>query len=533
MISTNVYRFLCALLTIASKGKTADIMLGDDRYFFKKSIQIPSQYPTMSNTTANPSYQAANFEQPTDLHVIVGLGKSGLSALNYLHQRGYRVAATDGGQPSNAHALPQGVITRFGGLDDELLAQAARIVISPGIDPFLPMFDVPRKNGVPIVSDIQLFQAECQARQIPIVAITGSNGKSTVTTLVGQMAQDAGLAVGVGGNLGTPALDLLAQPLELAVLELSSFQLQTVSDLGAQVATILNISPDHLDRHGDMQHYQQAKQRIFDGAHAAVVNRDDPASIALTPHDIPTISFGSDLPNHQSQSQSQPVHYGLAHDDNGEIWLVRGQTRLLHERDLPIKGQQNLLNALAALALGELAGLPLASMLTTLRQFAGLPHRCQYVGQMAGLNCYNDSKGTNIGSTIAAVVGLGKVYAPKGKKLAVILGGQGKGQDFATLAQPLADYASVVYLIGEAAQQIGDDLQRAGLKVTTDISRSNAADVFMVHSGTLAQAVADAKVHAEQLAELGVLLLSPACASFDQFSGYSDRGEQFIALISA
>lgn len=479
----------------------------------------------MSNATNQPP-TAAHPTQPTGLQVIVGLGKSGLSALSYLHQRGYPVAATDGGQPSNAAALPHDVITRFGGLDGDLLVQAARIIISPGIDPWLPVFDAARAKGVPIVSDIQLFQAECQARHIPMVAITGSNGKSTVTTLVGQMAQDAGLAVGVGGNLGTPALDLLAQPLALAVLELSSFQLQTVCDLGAQVATILNISPDHLDRHGDMQHYQQAKQRIFAGARTAVVNRDDPASVALTPTDITSISFGSDLP-------SSTTNYGLAHDDNGEIWLVRGHQRLLHERDLPIKGQQNLLNALAALALGELAGLPLGSMLTTLRQFAGLPHRCQFVGQMAGLNCYDDSKGTNIGSTIAAIVGLGKVYAPKGKKLAVILGGQGKGQDFATLAQPLADYASVVYLIGEAARQIGDDLQRAGLNVITDSSRPDAAGVQLVYSGTLAQAVADANVHAKQSAELGVLLLSPACASFDQFSGYSDRGQQFVALVSA
>lgn len=213
--------------------------------------------------------------------------------------------------------------------------------------------------------------------------------------------------MGVGGNLGTPALDLLAEPMQLAVLELSSFQLQTTSNLSAQVATVLNMSPDHLDRHGDMLGYHQAKHRIFQGVKSIVVNRDDLLSRPLVPDATPMISFGSNAPDINQ--------YGLITDANGEVWLARGSQRLISERDVPIKGQHNLVNALAALALGELAGLPLESMLNTLKSFYGLPHRCQFVTLVHGLDCYDDSKGTNIGSTIAAINGLGKVYAPKAK----------------------------------------------------------------------------------------------------------------------
>ncbi|MFW2177791.1 MULTISPECIES: UDP-N-acetylmuramoyl-L-alanine--D-glutamate ligase [unclassified Moraxella] len=470
------------------------------------------------------SHSHAHTQSSTDLiqrgdglQVVVGLGKSGLSVVKHLHAQGYAVAVTDGGEPSLATALPAGIITRFGQLDSELIDRASRIIMSPGIDPFLPIFANARAKQTPIVSDIQLFKDICHQKNIPIVAITGSNAKSTVTTLVGEMANNAGRAVGVGGNLGTPALDLLEQPLDLAVLELSSFQLQTVTDLSAQVATVLNMSPDHLDRHGDMLGYHQAKHRIFQGVKSIVVNRDDPLSRPLVADTMPTISFGSQAPDmHQ---------YGLITDGNGDIWLAKGRERLLHEADLPIKGQHNLMNALSALALGESVGLPLDSMLHTLKNFHGLPHRCQFVAQVHGLDCYDDSKGTNIGSTIAAILGLGKVYAPKGKKLAVILGGQGKGQDFAELAKPLRDYASQVYLIGQDAQIIADDLAKQGLD-----DQQTAVNISFCQ--TLANAVEQAWQDSQASAELGVLLLSPACASFDQFKGYTDRGEQFQRLVN-
>ena len=480
----------------------------------------PNQANTNNQTTTAQSNANPNVIQRGDgLQVVVGLGGSGLSVVNYLTTQGYRVAVTDGGEPKLASALPADVITRFAGLDAELLASASRIIMSPGIDPCLPVFDDARAKNIPMVSDIQLFHEVCAQRQIPIVAITGSNAKSTVTTLVGEMAKDAGLAVGVGGNLGTPALDLLAEPMQLAVLELSSFQLQTTSNLSAQVATVLNMSPDHLDRHGDMLGYHQAKHRIFQGVKSIVVNRDDLLSRPLVPDATPMISFGSNAPDINQ--------YGLITDANGEVWLARGSQRLISERDVPIKGQHNLVNALAALALGELAGLPLESMLNTLKSFYGLPHRCQFVTTVHGLDCYDDSKGTNIGSTIAAINGLGKVYAPKGKKLGLILGGQGKGQNFAELAEPIRQYVSQVYLIGQDADKIQADLVAAGLSI------DGSQGVTLHACDTLANAVALGWQHAAQAPALGVLLLSPACASFDQFRGYTDRGEQFQALVKS
>ncbi len=452
------------------------------------------------------------------LQVVVGLGKSGLSAVRYLCGLGYQVAVTDGGMPALAQQLPDTVITQFGGLDEALLARADRIIISPGIDPYLSVFAAAKAAQVPIVSDIELFHQACLQRQIPIIAITGSNAKSTVTTLVGEMAKNAGKSVGVGGNLGTPALDLLLEPIDLAVLELSSFQLQTTTNLSAQVATVLNMSPDHLDRHGDMLGYHQAKHRIFQGVKSIVINRDDPLSRPLVADDMPTLSFGSHAPDINQ--------YGLIVDGEGDIWLARGRTRLMHEKEVPIKGEHNLLNALAALALGELAGLPLDSMLTTLRHFVGLPHRCQFVATVNALDCFDDSKGTNIGSTIAAILGLGKVYAPKGKQLAVILGGQGKGQNFAQLAKPLLTYAAKVYLIGEDAQKIAADLAAAGLV-------HDNPNITLTHCHTLEKAVAQAWQDQKLHHSLGVLLLSPACASFDQFSGYVERGQQFQMLVQS
>ncbi|WP_037030924.1 UDP-N-acetylmuramoyl-L-alanine--D-glutamate ligase, partial [Psychrobacter sp. TB47] len=305
------------------------------------------------------------------LQVVVGLGQSGLSVANYLTKQGYRVAVTDNqSQPTLADQLPAAVdIRQFGAIDAELLQQAARIIISPGISLDTDAVAAARRANIPVVSDIQLF---CEACTVPIVAITGSNAKSTVTTLVGQMAADAGVNVGVGGNIGVPALTLLANPdMQLAVLELSSFQLETVSNLGAQVATVLNMSPDHLDRHGDMLGYHQAKHRIFQGAKSVVINREDALTRPLVADNLPRLSTGIHAPD--------KGHYGLITDPEGQIYLARGTERLLSADKLPIKGRHNLLNAQAALALGELAGLPLDSMLNTLQQFTGLEHRCQYV----------------------------------------------------------------------------------------------------------------------------------------------------------
>lgn len=448
------------------------------------------------------------------LQVVVGLGQSGLSVAYYLAEQGYQVAVTDNqATPTLADKLPAAVkIRQFGGIDADLLQQAARIIISPGISLNNEAIKAAREAGVPVVSDIQLF---CEACTVPIIAITGSNAKSTVTTLVGQMAADAGVNVGVGGNIGVPALTLLTNTeMELAVIELSSFQLETVTNLGAQVATVLNMSPDHLDRHGDMLGYHQAKHRIFQGAKSVVINREDALTRPLVSDNLPRLSTGIHAPN--------KGQYGLITDTEGQIYLARGTERLLSADKLQIKGRHNLLNAQAALALGELAGLPLESMLSTLQQFAGLEHRCQYVATVDGIDYFNDSKGTNIGSTMAAVEGLGAVYAPKDGKLLLILGGQGKGQQFGELAPFINQYVSQLLFIGEDSRQIEQHLRAASL----------SDDVTLHQCQTLEGAFATIQqVTASSLSQVQAVLLSPACASFDQFSGFVERGEHFSQLV--
>lgn len=400
----------------------------------------------------------------------------------------------------------------LGAIDAELLQQAARIIISPGISLETDAVAAARRANIPVVSDIQLF---CDACTVPIVAITGSNAKSTVTTLVGQMAADAGVNVGVGGNIGVPALTLLDNTdMELAVLELSSFQLETVTNLGAKVATVLNMSPDHLDRHGDMLGYHQAKHRIFQGAKSVVINREDALTRPLVADNLPRISTGIHAPD--------KGQYGLITDTEGQTYLARGTERLLSADKLLIKGRHNLLNAQAALALGELAGLPIESMLDTLQHFSGLEHRCQYVGNVAGIDYFDDSKGTNIGSTMAAIEGLGAVYAPKDGKLLLILGGQGKGQQFGELTPFINQYVSQVILIGEDGQQIEQHLRAAKL----------SDDVALHQCQTLENAfVTVQQVTISSLSQVQAVLLSPACASFDQYSGYAARGEHFSKLV--
>ena len=450
------------------------------------------------------------------LQVVVGLGQSGLSAARYLAEQGYQVAVTDSqSKPVLAEQLPVAVVIRqFGAIDAELLLQAARIVISPGIALTTAAVAAAREAGIAVVSDIQLF---CDACTVPIVAITGSNAKSTVTSLVGQMAEDAGIDVGVGGNIGIPALSLLANPnMQLAVLELSSFQLETVTNLSAQVATVLNMSPDHLDRHGDMLGYHQAKHRIFQGAKSVVINREDALTRPLVADKLPRISTSIHAPD--------KGQYGLITEPDGQIYLARGTDKLLSADKLIIKGRHNLLNAQAALALGELAGIPLESMLGTLQQFAGLEHRCQYIATVADIDYFNDSKGTNIGSTIAAIEGLGAVYAPKDGKLLLILGGQGKAQQFGELSPFINKYVSQVLCIGEDSALIEQDLRAATLSDEVRLHQCQTLDTAFVTIEQLTDS---------SLSQVQAVLLSPACASFDQFSGYAARGEYFTQLVNA
>lgn len=437
------------------------------------------------------------------LKVVAGLGISGVSAVNYLHQQGYQVAVTDSRQtPPGIEQIPVDVRKSFGVLDQELLLQAEEIILSPGLAPQLPEIQAAIAQGIPVVSDIQLLR---RATDVPIIAITGSNAKSTVTTLVGEMAKNAGKKVAVGGNLGRPALDLLPDDPELIVLELSSFQLETTTHLGAEVAVVLNMSEDHLDRHGDMVGYHAAKHRIFQGCHQFVFNRDDGLTRPLVADNIPCISFGLNAPDLKQ--------YGVLRDSQGKMFLAKGTTRLLDSSEMYMQGSHNVANALACLALGESVGLPLDVMLDTIKHFKGLEHRCQYVDEKQGVRYYNDSKGTNVGATLAAINGLGQALAPHQAKVVTILGGQGKGQDFKPLSNALSQYARHVVLIGEDANKIASAL---------------ASDIEVSFATTLKAAVKEAQSQAEQG---DAVLLSPACASFDMFKSYNDRGEQFVQCV--
>ena len=439
------------------------------------------------------------------LKVVAGLGISGVSAVNFLHEQGYQVAVTDSRPTPPGHdQIPADVKTSFGKLDQELLLQAEEIILSPGLAPQLPEIQAAIAKGISVVGDIQLLR---RATDVPIVAITGSNAKSTVTTLMGLMAKDAGKKVAVGGNLGRPALDLLKDQPELLVLELSSFQLETTSHLNAEVAVVLNMSEDHLDRHGNMLGYHQAKHRIFQGVKKVVFNRDDALSRPLVPDTTPMQSFGLNAPDLNQ--------YGVLRDADGTLWLARGLQRLIKSSDLYIQGMHNVANALACLALGEAIGLPMESMLETLKHFNGLEHRCEYVKTVHDVRYYNDSKGTNVGATLAAIDGLGAAIEVKKGKVALILGGQGKGQDFTPLRSFIEKYAKVVVLIGEDAPVIEQAIQGA---------------TKILHAATLKEAVelCQRETQAED-----VVLLSPACASFDMFKSYNDRGQQFVACVNS
>ena len=438
------------------------------------------------------------------LKVVAGLGISGVSAVNFLHEKGYRVAVTDSrAVPPGHDQIPADVQTSFGQFDQDLLLSAEEIIISPGLDPKLPEIQAAIAKGIPVISEIQVLR---RATDKPIVAITGSNAKSTVTTLIGLMAENAGKKVAVGGNLGRPALDLTKDDPELYILELSSFQLETTSNLNAEVAVVLNLSEDHLDRHGDMMGYHTAKHRIFQGVKKVVHNRDDSLTRPLVPDATPMQSFGLNAPDMNQ--------YGVLRETDGTMWLARGRGRLLKSSDMYMQGTHNVANALACLALGEAIDLPLESMLETLKTFKGLEHRCEFVKDVNGVRYYNDSKGTNIGATLAALDGLGAAIEVQQGKVAIILGGQGKGQDFTALRESLSKFAKVAVLIGEDCPVI----EKAIEGTTT-----------LLHAESLAEAVALCQQNTQPN---DVVLLSPACASFDMFSGYPQRGHQFVALVN-
>jgi UDP-N-acetylmuramoylalanine--D-glutamate ligase len=430
--------------------------------------------------------------------VIAGLGVSGMSCARYLHSRGWRLAVTDtrAAPPQLAalEALDAGIVVRLGGLDVSLLEDALCVVASPGVPLSLPFFAEARRLGLSIVGDIELF---ARAVDAPVVGITGTNGKSTVTTLVARMAERAGIRVRAGGNLGEPALELLRPGTELYVLELSSYQLETTSTLHCRAATVLNVSADHLDRYPTLSSYAAAKARIFARCDTAVINLDDPL-VAAMPRAAPrTLTF--------SLRAAIGADYALA-AERGEWWLTRAGTPLLPLARLKIKGLHNAANALAALALGTALDLPLPAMLAELEEFPGLAHRSQWVADVGGVTYIDDSKGTNVGATLAAVAGLAG-------PLVMILGGEGKNQDFTPLADAFRGKVRHALLIGRDAPLIARAL--AGACPTESCA-------------SLPQAV-QAAARAARPGD--TVLLSPACASLDMFKDYAHRGEVFTQAV--
>lgn len=430
--------------------------------------------------------------------IVVGLGKSGMSLVRFLAQQGVRFAVADTrANPPELATLqrdyPQ-VEVRCGELDVDFLCRASELYVSPGLALSTPALREAAARGVKMSGDIDLFTRHAKA---PIVAITGSNAKSTVTTLVGEMAAAAGRKVAVGGNIGTPALDLLNDDVELYVLELSSFQLETTERLNAEVATCLNVSEDHMDRYDGMAQYHLAKHRIFRGARQVVVNRDDALSRPLIADQVPCWTFGLGKPDFK--------RFGLI-EENGEKLLAFQFETLMPTAELKIRGAHNQSNALAALALGHAVGLPFEAMLQTLRHFAGLPHRCQWVRELRGVGYYDDSKATNVGAALAAIEGLGADIAGK---LVLIAGGDGKGADFSALKAPVAKFCRALVLLGRDAELLATAL-------------GDAAP--MVRVKTLDEAVQ----RAAELAQSGdAVLLSPACASLDMFKNFEERGRLF------
>lgn len=429
--------------------------------------------------------------------LVVGLGKTGLSCVRYLTGLGREVSVADSrAQPPGLDALKQDypdMDVRTGEFDSEWFCTFNELVVSPGIAIAEPAIAAAAGQGAHVRGDIDLF---AEAAEAPILAITGSNGKTTVTTLVGELAAACGINAAVGGNIGTPALELLEHKADVYVLELSSFQLETTHELNAEVAAVLNVSDDHMDRYPSKMAYYQAKQRIFRGARHAVVNLDDALSTPMARDTLRFTCYGFHRVN--------PETFSTREDEQG-LWITWGLDNLLNTRDLKLVGLHNVSNVMAALAIGQASGWPLDTMARAVCEFRGLPHRCEPVALVRGVEYINDSKGTNVGASVAALGSL----SPGCDRIVLIAGGDGKGADFAPLARPVTDHCRAVVLIGRDAGHI-----RASLD----------GDVPVVMAGSMEEAVTSA---ADLAREGDRVLLSPACASFDMFTGYEDRGERF------
>lgn len=442
--------------------------------------------------------------------LVLGLGDTGLSVLRWLHRQGARLSVADTREtPPGMDALKAEMPAaklHTGAFTKAVFDDAEIIVISPGVPKAELLVQSAIKRGVPVVGDVELF-AQFKPASAKVIAITGANGKSTVTTLVGEMCKVAGLKTVVAGNIGLPVLDTLNGDVpDVYVLELSSFQLETTSSLNADAATVLNISEDHMDRYSGLEDYAAAKARIFAGHGVQVLNRQDAWSMGMAIQGRACVTFGLDEAMNEQD-------FGLA--TQADITdLMRGSKTLMATKEMKIAGLHNAANALAAMALCESIGVSQAAMIKALREYKGLPHRVEWVADIHNVAFYDDSKGTNVGATYAALQGL--VGPNDSKKIVLIAGGDGKGQDFSPLAEIVSKNARAVVLIGRDALPIETAL--SGTKVTLIKAESLEAAVKKAYS----------------LAKSGdAVLLSPACASFDMFRNYVHRAEVFVQSVKA
>lgn len=449
------------------------------------------------------------------LVLVLGLGESGLAIARWCAHAGARLRVADSRtSPPGLEALrvrlPDAEVV-LGAFTVELLEGVGLVAVSPGLDFKAPLLEATRRRGIAVVGEMSLFAQALETldarKTTKLVAVTGTNGKTTTTALTAALIAATGLDAVAAGNISPAALDVLLERIEQSrplpecwVLELSSFQLESMEGLTADAATVLNLSDDHLDRHGDMANYARIKARVFAGDGVQVLNRDDALVATMHVAGRETVWFGADR-------ASGDEDFGLQ-CEGGKTWLTRGQELLLDSSRMKLAGRHNAMNALAALALGRAIGCPLAPMVDALARFAGLPHRMELVARRRdGVCYYNDSKGTNVGATVAALEGLDRPAV-------LIAGGDGKGQDFSPLREPLSRHGRAVVLIGRDAPQIADAL--TGL------------DIPVQRSETLQLAVREA----DGLAQPGdAVLLSPACASLDMFRNYADRGRQFVDAV--
>jgi UDP-N-acetylmuramoylalanine--D-glutamate ligase len=439
-------------------------------------------------------------KQANKLAVVVGLGQTGLSVVPHLLARGFDVEVVDTREhPPQLDTLLEAyprVPVHKGEYHRDLLCRADLLVVSPGVALAEPAVSEARKSGVEIAGDIELFARSAKA---PVIAVTGANGKSTVSVLVGEMCSEAGLETRLGGNIGVPALELIRdnEP-DVYVLELSSFQLETTESLDAVAAVVLNISEDHMDRYPSLQDYADTKARIYRGTGAMILNLDDPIVMKMSSSNREQVYFGMQVP-------ARDQDYGIREID-GSLWLVRGKEALFSADEIRVPGNHNISNVLAAMALVQVLGVSTEAAKCAVQKFTGLPHRCQLVAESGDVKWINDSKATNVGATTAALMGIDQ-------PVIWIAGGEGKDADFAPLKNAATGRVRDAILIGRDARLIEQAL---------------ASNVPVHRADDMKQAVA----LAHSMANPGdVVMLSPACASFDMFRNFVDRGETFMQLV--